>query len=212
VYTFSYSGDANFAVADTTAAPSSLIIDQADYSVTSTTSPILIVPGIIPGGSATIAGEQAATPEQAAVFVAPILGSTATVNLTCAVPASYITCTLSPTSLTLSGTTVQSSTVSVSTPATLPLGYKSSIDRPSRGIAYAVLPGLLALLPLYRKRRKLSQVLLVVFAFGLLITASGCGGNLVQFFTPVPAGPTSVVVTGTNGTSSRSFTIPINIQ
>jgi len=212
VYTFSYSGDSNFTAADTTSTPTSLIIDQADYTVTSTTSPILVVPGIIPGGDATVSGEQAATPEQAIVYVAPILGSTTTVNLTCTAPASYITCTLSPTSLTLAGKTL-TSTISVSTPATLPIGFTSSIGR-SNGVFYAMLPvGLLAAIPLFRKRRKLSRLLLVLAAFGWLITASGCGGgNLVQFFTPVPAGPTSVVITGTSGTTSRSFTVPINIQ
>jgi len=126
VYTLSYSGDANFLAAPS-ATTASLIVDQADFTVTSTTSPILLVPGIIPGGNAAVANEQAATPETAVVFIAPILGSTATVNLTCAVPASYITCTLSPTSVTLTGTTTMTSTVSVSTPATLPIGFTGSM-------------------------------------------------------------------------------------
>jgi len=214
VYTFSYSGDFNFTVADTTSTPTSLIVDQTDYTVTSTTSPILVVPGIVPGGDATVTGEQAATPEQAIVYVAPILGSTTTVNLTCTAPANYITCTVSPASLTLTGKTTLTSTISVSTPGTLPIGFTSSIDRSSNGIVYAMLPlGLLALFPLFRKRRKLSQMLLAMAVFGWLVTASGCGGgNLVQFFTPVPAGPASVIVTGTSGTTSRSFTVPINIQ
>ena len=211
VYTLSYSGDANFLAAPS-ATTTSLIVDQADFTVTSTTSPILLVPGIIPGGNAAVANEQAATPETAVVFIAPILGSTATVNLTCAVPASYITCTLSPTSVTLTGTTTMTSTVSVSTPATLPIGFTGSIARPAKGIVYALLP-LGLLLSFFRKRRKLSQVVLAVAIFGLLLTANGCGGgNLVQFFTPVPAGPNSVVITGTSGTTSRSFTVPINIQ
>jgi sugar lactone lactonase YvrE len=212
VYTFSYSGDSNFNVIDTTTAPTSLIIDQADFTVTSTTSPILIVPGIVPGGDPTQPNEQAATPEQAAVFVAPILGSTETVTLTCAVPASYITCTLSPATLTLAGKTL-TSTVSVSTPATLPTNYKASVEGTARNIAFALLPtGLLTLLPLFRRRRRLSQIALTLAAFGLLVLGTGCGNNLVQFYTPVPAGPTSVVVTGTSGSFTRSFTIPINIQ
>lgn len=214
VYTFSYSGDSNFTVADTTSTPTSLIIDQADYTVASTTSPILIVPGVIPGGDATVAGEQTATPEQATVYIAPILGSTATVTLTCTVPASYITCTLSPASLTLTGKTTLTSTISVSTAATLPIGTNTSSNAVSNRIVYAMLPlGLLALFSFRSKRRRFSQVLMALVAFGWLISASGCGGgNLVQFFTPVPAGPTSVVVTGTSGATSRSFTVPINIQ
>jgi sugar lactone lactonase YvrE len=213
VYTFSYSGDSNFAVTDTTSTPTSLIVDQPDFTVTSTTSPILIVPGITPGGNASVTNEEAAAPEQADIFVAPILGYTTTVNLTCTAPASYITCAISPTSLTLTGTTTLTATVSVSTPGTLPPTSTSSIARPGCDIAYALLPaGLLTLIPLFRRRRKMWKILLIVAAFAPLITGSGCGGNRVQVFTPVPAGPSSVVVTGTSGTVSRSFTIPLNIQ
>jgi hypothetical protein len=213
VYTFSYSGNSNFAVADTTSTPTSLIVDQPDFTVTSTTSPILVVPGITPGGNASVTNEEAAAPEQAAIFVAPILGYSTTVNLTCTAPVSYITCTISPTSLTLTGTTTLTATVSVSTPGTLPPTPTSSIARPGRNIAYALLPvGLLTLIPLFRRRQKLWKILLIAAVFAPLITGSGCGGNRVQVFTPVPAGPSSVVVTGTNGTASRSFTIPLNIQ
>jgi sugar lactone lactonase YvrE len=210
VYTFNYNGDSNFTVANSTA---SLIVDEPDYTVTSTTTPILIVPGITPGGNASVANEEAAAPEQATISIAPILGSTATVNLTCTVPESYITCTLSPTSVTLTGKTTLTSTVSISTPSTLPINYTSSNAKSTRGAVLALLPaGLLTLIPLFRRRRKLWKMLLIVTAFTPLIVSSGCGGNQVKFYTPVPAGPTTVVVTGTNGSVSRSFTISINIQ
>lgn len=213
VYTFAYSGDANFAATNTTASPTTLIVDQPDYTVTSTTTPILVAPGIVPGGIAADAGEQAATPETATVYIAPVLGSTATITLTCTTPASYITCSLSPTSVTLAGKTL-TSTLSVSTPATLPANYTSSL-RTGRGSTwYATIPlALLAFLPAARKRRKgLPQLLLLLIAASVLAGASGCGGNNVKMFTPVPAGPQNVTVIGSDGTNTRSFVVPINIQ
>jgi len=46
----------------------------------------------------------------------------------------------------------------------------------------------------------------------ILANVTGCGGNLVQFFTPVPAGPATITVTGTSGSISRSFVIPVDVQ
>jgi sugar lactone lactonase YvrE len=214
-YQFAYSGDANFLPYSTVTA-TTLIVDQADFTVVSTTTPIQVAPGIVPGGVATATGEQAATPEIANVYIAPILGSTAVVNLTCAVPASYITCTLTPATITLNGKTTQISVVAVSTPATLPVNYTAQNRPNARSIMFALtMPAaLLALFPLFGRKRRMqvSRLLLLLVALVGLMNATGCGGNLVKFFTPVPAGPTQVTVTGTSGSTSRSFVIPISIQ
>ena len=215
VYTLAYGGDANFIASNTSATPNTLIVDVADFVVTSTTSPIQVAPGVIPGGLATAQGEQVATPEQAPVQITPILGSTQVVNLTCAVPASYITCTLSPATVTMSGTTVQTSTISVSTPATLPLTGKLDMGHAARDVEYAAIPfALLTMIPLFLKRRRvlISRLLVALLSVALLVGASGCGGNLVQFFNPVPAGAQQVVITGTSGAISRSFTVTVEIQ
>ncbi len=215
VYTLAYSGDANFVASNTTATPNSLIVDVADFAVTSTTSPIDVLPGIVPGGLATAVGEQVATPEQAPVQITPILGSTQVVNLTCAVPASYITCTLSPTTVTMSGTTVQTSTISVSTPQTLPLTGKLEMRRSARDVAFAAIPfALLTMIPLFagRRRVRLSRLVVALVSVVLLAGASGCGGNLVHDFNEVPTGQQQVVITGTSGSISRSFTVTINIE
>jgi sugar lactone lactonase YvrE len=215
VYTFSYSGDSNFLPSDTTASPSTLTVDVADFTIVSTSTPIQVAPGVTPGGVATAAGEQAATPEIANVYIAPVLGSTETVNLNCAVPATYITCTLTPSTLTLAGKTTLVSVVSVSTPATLPVNFTAEVRQKGSGIAFAFVSlGLLSLLPLCTKRGRLqvSRLLLLLIGVAVLINVTGCGGNIVKFFTPVPAGPTQVTVTGTSGSVSRSFVIPIDIQ
>ncbi len=216
VYTFSYGGDSNFLPTDTSLTPSLLTVDLPDFTITSTTDPIQVAPGITPGGVATAPGEQAATPEIANVNIAPILGSTETVTLTCAVPASYITCTLTPASVTLTGKTTLVSVVAVSTPANLPLGSSTSqLQQKPRNIAFAFVSlGLLSLLPLCTRRRRLNytRLLVLLFAVATLINVSGCGSNTVQFNIPIPAGPTQITITGTSGSISRSFVVPINIQ
>jgi hypothetical protein len=214
-YQFAYSGDSNFQ-AYSTVTPTTLIVDGADFTITSTTTPIQVAPGVIPGGVATVTGEQAATPEIANVYIAPILGSTQVVNLTCAVPATYITCTLSPTTVTLNGTVTQVSVVSVSTPANLPANYTAEVRSSGKSVMFAFMmpAALLTLVPLFSRKRRLqaSRLLLLFVALIALINVTGCGGNLVKFFTPVPAGPTQVTVTGTSGTTSRSFVIAVDIQ
>jgi hypothetical protein len=214
-YQFAYSGDSNFQPYSTVTA-TSLIVDVADFTVTSTSTPIQVAPGVVPGGIATSPGELAATPEIANVYIAPILGSTQVVNLTCTAPAAYMTCTLTPTTLTLNGTVTQVIVVAVSVPATLPANYTAQLRPGGRSVMLAFLmpTALLTMLPLFGRRRRMqaSRLLLLFVALIALINVSGCGGNLVQFFTPVPAGPTQVTVTGTSGTTSRSFVIPIAVQ
>lgn len=214
-YVFTYSGDSNFLGTDTSVSPSSLTIDVADFTIVSTSTPIQVAPGIIPGGIATATGEQAATPEIANVYIAPVLGSTQTVTLTCAVPFTYITCTVTPSTVTLSGKTTQVSVVAVSTPATLPLNYTGQLKQGKGSIAFAFVSlGLLSLLPMCAKRRRvqMSRLLLLLVGVLALVNATGCGSNLVKFFTPVPAGPTTVTVTGTSGSISRSFVINVDVQ
>jgi hypothetical protein len=215
VYTFSYGGDSNFLATDNSATPTSLTVDVADFTVASTSTPIQIAPGVVPGGIATAPNELAAVPEIANVYIAPILGSTQIVNLSCAVPASYVTCSLTPATVTLSGTKSQVSVVSVSVPATLPTNFTAQLRHTAGGVAIAFIPlGLLMLFPVCSGRRRMqaSKLLLLLVGAVALVTMTGCGGNLVKFFTPVPAGPAQVTVTGTSGNISRSFTIDIDIQ
>jgi hypothetical protein len=238
LYSVSYAGDGNFQCSSQlgpnyTACPSqsvittSITVDNADFTVTSTTNPISIAPGIIPGGNSAIAGQAAATPEQATVTVASILSFVGTVNLSC-VPQnpSYVTCTLAPPSVTVpapaSGSTTASITsiVSISTPATLPLGFQFStqLRKPISETVLAFLP-LGALAFCFRRRRRLSKALWMLIAVVLLSTGlNGCGSNNVNFFTPVPAGPqiVTIVASGTSPTTNtivtRTFPISINIQ
>jgi sugar lactone lactonase YvrE len=226
VYTFAYSGDSNFQASTTSSTPLTLTVDNADFTInqaailngvlTPSATPVQIVPGVIPGGNSSIAGEQTANPEQATIAIGPFLGMSGTVTLSC-LPQnpSYVSCSITPPALTLvaNSTTALTATISVSTPASLPLNFNF-------GTAAVFLPlgGLLVIGS--RRRRKLSRALWLTIALAAIsigMTACG-GGNSVTFYTPIPNGVQYVTVTatGTSPTTSttiaRSFQLPISIQ
>jgi peptidoglycan/LPS O-acetylase OafA/YrhL len=108
--------------------------------------------------------------------------------------------------------------VAVETPATLPLGYsfgntaelRTSVTR----TVLAFLPfGVLAFC--VRRRRRLSKALWMLMVISAVSAGmTGCGGNQVNFYTPIPTGPQTVTVIATYPTTgvTRSYTLPINID
>jgi peptidoglycan/LPS O-acetylase OafA/YrhL len=114
----------------------------------------------------------------------------------------------------------------VSTPATEPLGFNTGTTTGqlrtfTTRTVLAFLPfGVLAFC--VRRRRRLSKALWMLIAIAAVsVGMSGCGGNQVDFYTPIPTGPQTVTVTGTYSaiasvpaipTETRSFVIPITIN
>jgi hypothetical protein len=241
-YSFAYSGDANFQAATlalaATAAPCvpsalsayCLLVDYPDFTLTSTTGPVAVAPGVIPGGGTTnnggllpAPGQNSTYPEVAVLFVNGVLGFAGQVTLTCQTPAPYITCFMTPTAVSVtSSSKTEAVTLAVETPATEPLGYNFGSTAQLRISATRTV---LAFLPLgvlafcVRRRRRLSKALwtlMVVCLIGAGMT--GCGGNQVSFYAPIPTGSQTVTVTATwvgNSTEpagTRSFVVPINID
>ena len=240
VYSFAYSGDSNFQASATSAAAStSILIDNQDFTVSAPSNPIIVAPGVLPGGNASVSGEAAATPETAVVSVVSVLSYVGTIYLGCQPQnPTYVTCTVSPpvVNVTASSTTTAPATslLSVSTPATLPLGFfgtsTSQLRRPVTTTVLAFLPfGILAFC-VRRSRRRLSNALWMLMVLVLVGTGlNGCADTSVHYFTPVPSGPQVVTVyacsvqsactstptapiTGTGAGVIRSFTIPISIE
>lgn len=242
-YSFIYSGDSNFqatsvvpsstAAACTASAPSTncLVVDNPDFTLTSNTGPVVIIPGVIPSGNGLpIAPNQStAAPETAVLFVNAVLGFTGSVSLSCTTQnPSYVSCFMTPTTvcfatLSSSACTNTASTgatvLAVETPATLPLGFFGQTRTSPTKTALAFLPfGVLAFC--VRRRRRLSKALWMLIAVAAIsVGMSGCGGNQVAFYSPVPTGPQTVTVTATylgNGSTqpaaTRSFTVPIAID
>jgi len=220
---FAYSGDSNFQAA-TTSVTSNLLVDNADFTLTSNTTVVPVLPGTVPSGNglAAAVGQNSAYPGSAAISINAILGETGVINLFCQTQnPSYVSCSMTPGSVTLPAAgTAQTSIVSVWTPLTLPLGFSASqIRTSSTRTVWAFLPlGILAFC--VRRRRRLSKALWMLVAIAALSTwTSGCAGNRVDFYTPVPQGPQTVTVTGTGtsitpgvGVVTRSFVVPISIE
>jgi hypothetical protein len=168
-----------------------------------------------------------------------VLSFSGQVNLTCApLPTStYVNCFVGQVVVVNAATTFvpyatlsNGSTVAVifdvSTPVNEPLGYfnTSQLRTSATRTVLAFLPfGVLAFC--VRRRRRLSKALWILIAVAAVsVGMSGCGGNQVDFYAPIPTGPQTVTVTGTYSnptiptpagqwaTMSRSFVIPITIN
>ncbi|MGA1982566.1 MAG: hypothetical protein ABSG84_08830 [Acidobacteriaceae bacterium] len=234
-YTFAYSGDSNFQTSSITISPGAvpcspsalavncLLVDYPDFTLTSTTGPVTVIPGVVPSGNGLLPApnQSTAAPETAVLFVNGVLGFAGQVTLSCAPEnPSYVSCFMTPPAVSVTASSKTAATVvAIETPATLPLGFKLSELRTSATrTVLAFLPfGLLAFC--VRRRRRLSKalwILMIVIAIGAGMT--GCGGNQVDFYTAVPTGPQTVTVNATwQGSATqpagvRSFVVPINID
>jgi sugar lactone lactonase YvrE len=246
-YSYAYSGDSNFQVSSIAPIPTAaacipsaiaancLIVDNPDFTLTSATGPITVIPGVVPSGNGLLSApnQNSSSPETAVLFVNKVLGFVGQVSLSCQTQnPSYVSCFMTPQSVCFATTSSTACTntgasaatvLAVQTPATLPLGFKfSSNSRPGMSATRTVLAflpfGFLAFC--VRRRRRLSKALWMLIAItAVSVGMSGCGGNQVSFYTPIPTGPQTVTVTATylgNGGSqpsaTRSFVVPININ
>ena len=216
--TFTYSGDLtegeDFACsvnggAATASCPSTgatafpLVVDFADFNITSTTILVDVNPGVVPSGNGlpSAPGQSSSVPETGTLQLQALLsfaggGSNAGAGIspmvvTCSSShPSYISCFMTPTTTCLTSTsgnclpaqtgTVTTSTVvlAVSTPVSLPLGFNTSEVRTvATRTALAFLPfGLLAFC--VRRRRRLSQVLWMLIAICAVSAGMiGCSGD-----------------------------------
>jgi hypothetical protein len=198
--------------------PFALIVDNPDFTLTSTTGPISVIPGTVPSGNGLpTAPNQSSSNQQSAVLtIGGILSFAGQVNLSCVTQhPSYVSCfvgqlvvvngaTQPVPSATLPytapGSTTSSETVAVvfdvSTPVTLPLGFNTTAQ-----LRTTVTRTVLAFLPFgvlafcMRRRRRLSKALWMLIAIAAVsVGMSGCGGNTVDLVTEVPTGPQTVTV------------------
>ena len=106
-----------------------------------------------------------------------------------------------------SGVTTTTVVLAVSTPVSLPIGFKTSeVRTAATRTVLAFLPfGVLAFC--VRRRRRLSQVLWMLIAICAVSAGMiGCGGgNQSALYTPIPTGTQNVVVT-VAGTTPVAFT------
>ena len=157
----------------------------------------------------------ASTGNTATISVVGTNGFSGTVNLSCSIAPIAAndppTCSLSPSSVTLSGTTAQTSTLTVSTTAAT-----SALTRPAwrrvGGTALAVI--LMLVIP---RRRRNWLAMLVSLAIIALVGVAGCGGGSGGGGgggnTGTTAGTYTITVTGTSGTTSATVaTVTLTVE
>ena len=152
----------------------------------------------------------ATTANTATISIVGTNGFSGTVNLSCAITPTAAndppTCTLSPSSVTLSGTTTQTSTLTV-----LSTGSTSSVIRPIwrpvGGTALAVI--LMFAIPRRRRNWLAMLLFLAIVVSGSIL---GCGGSSNKN-KGTTAGSYTVTVTGTSGNTSATIaTVPLTVE
>jgi polygalacturonase len=173
--------------------------------VTLTLNPYAV--SIAPGASGTIT-----------VTASPAIGFTGAITFACTSPVTYITCSLTPASQTISGTTAVQSTATLNVAATVSKVGPAMQTGGSRTTTYAfLLPvGTFTLLSLARGRRNFRKLLLMYAVYlnlGVIVGITGCGGSS----TPSPSAPTApsgtqvVSITAKSATVTQTIQVTVNI-
>jgi len=199
-YTLSASFVATGNYGASTSASQTVTVIATPNPLTLTVTPSI---SIAPGASGTVT-----------LTVTPANGYTGAVALTCSSPVTYVTCSVAPSSVTLSGTAAVTGVGTISVAATT-----ASLERSHGGIALAMLApfGLLGLALASRKRKILLRRagLVLVLAVGIVAAAcgvTGCGGGVSSSGDNVPPGTQIVTFTGTAAGVSQSATVTVNIN
>jgi sugar lactone lactonase YvrE len=200
--------------------------DTTDYT-TATASVPLNVTSITVSGTAVSVAPGATTGNTSTITVTPVSGFTGTVNLSCAISPTAAndpaTCSLSPASVTISGASAQTATLTVSTTAATTCS--SALVHPKLPGApwYAAGGAALACLLLFgipARRRSWRTMLgmlalLAALSGGVLACGGGGGGGGGNNCTPnsgTTAGTYTITVTGTSSATTATGTVTLTVQ
>jgi polygalacturonase len=179
----------------------------------SVTNPLILTPSpfavsIAPGASGTVT-----------ITASPAIGFTGAVNFACASPVSYITCSLTPASQTIGGTTAVQSTLTLNVAASVTQLKPAARPGVAGTTVYALLLpfGAFALLGFARGRslRKLSLLFALCLSIGFITSVMGCSGGSTP--APIPNKPTApsgtqvVSVTAKSALATQTIQVTVNI-
>ena len=170
------------------------------------------------------AGGTAAT----TITVTPQNGFTGFISLSCSgLPIDYVTCNNTPANLEINSATAQTAVMNIQTTATdstdalLRRGPGTPMAR-GNGAYLALLPGVLGLAWVSRKRRRLMRgMMLALLAAALMVSATGCSAqywyyHLGPIFGGTPTGTYTITVTAqtSNGVtaSQHSASVALTVQ
>jgi polygalacturonase len=145
------------------------------------------------------------------VAATPVAGFTGPVTFTCTSPVAYITCSLTPPSQTISGTTAVQSTLTLNVASTV--SSVNPLVRPdSASMTYALLMplGAFVFLGLARPKASVRRLRLFALCVGITVLAgvTGCSSTPTKTAAPNVA---QVVVTATSGALTQSVQVTVNV-
>ncbi len=200
--TVSYSGDANYAAA-TISVPQTV---TADFAVTPPST----------GAAIAVASGQSGTSQ---ISIAGAAGYTGTVTLSCTGLPAAASCSFSPASLNLAGTTAQSATLTVSTGGSSTARMAlPEVGGGLKTLACGIFAGSLLLMWPGRRKRTFcramwSSGMLAVALAALILVPTGCGGSSSSkpagSSTPAGTYPFSVVATSGTTVLTTSYTLTV---
>jgi hypothetical protein len=169
-----------------------------------TLSPLAV--SIAPGASRTVT-----------VTAAPAPGFNGAISFACSSPVAYITCSLTPASQTISGTTAVQSTLTLNVATTV-----SRLEPPMRfgdagKTVYAILLpfSALGLLGFVRQRKKLRKISLLsglCLSVGFIAGVTGCGGSTpAPSKSTAPSGTQMVTITAKTAAATQTIQVTVNI-
>jgi hypothetical protein len=195
--TATYSGDAN------------------DAGSSGTVSQAIEAPVAVSVGSgATSLTVKAGQSASISLSVAGNAGFTGPITFSCTGLPAYAACSFSPASLSLSGTAAGTTMLTITTNATTTAALDTrTLARPFT-IAACMLPllGLVALLPVDRRRRGLLCAGLVLFVPLAVLSGCGGGGSSTHAGTTTAAGNYSFNVVAASATASNTTALQLTVQ
>jgi len=195
------------------AAAANYAFSYVNGAVTVNSAPAFVITGSSPSLTIT---RGTTTGNTVPITITPANGFTGTVTLTCTItPAATSnppTCSLSPSSVTLTGAGAQSTTLTISTTAAVAENQIKKLLWPSSGTVLAVV--LMFGLP---RRRGNWLVMLSVLALSIALGTIGCGGGSGSAGSSgnpgTTAGTYTVAVTGTSGSFTGTVgTVTLTVQ
>ena len=184
--TAQYPGDTTFA-----ASASSAITETVNTVPSFTLAAASTSVSVMPGQSATVG-----------LSVTPTNGFDSAVNFACSGLPSGATCSFSPSTVTPSGTTAATTTMTIATTAATSENRMPTWPFAGGGITLAFA------LFFFGKKKRLPMSLCLVLLIGLTAMTVGCGGGGTKSSgnPGTPAGASTVTVTATSGSGSSALT------
>jgi polygalacturonase len=152
------------------------------------------------------------------VSAAPAIGFTGAITFSCSSPVAYVTCSLNPSSQTISGTIAAQSTLTLNVASTLsdlkPVTKPETLGKTAYALLFPL--GVFAFLGFVKRGKRLRRLsLLVALCLSVGFGISGCGGSTPATTTTTkptaPTGTQAVTITAKSAAATQTIQVTVNI-